>query len=244
MTPYFQHAGVTLYHGNALEVYPTLAAPNVVITDPPYGETRQKWDIWPKHWPNMVINAGSLWCWGSLRTLMVHRSEFAKFHFAQELIWEKQNGTSMLADRFRRVHELVAQFYPRDRKWADVYHQAVRIPTGDRARHIVRSKKPGHWGQVGSGTYKSGSLRLMRSVIRAKNGHRQNTHANAKPIVILRALVEYSCPQDGTVVDLFAGSANTLIAAQEVGRNAIGIEADEASCEKAARRLAQLTLGL
>jgi len=36
MTPYYEHAGITIYHGDCREVLPTLSA-DVVITDPPYG---------------------------------------------------------------------------------------------------------------------------------------------------------------------------------------------------------------
>jgi len=38
MTPYYgPHAGITIYHGDALEVLPTLEPVDVVVTDPPYG---------------------------------------------------------------------------------------------------------------------------------------------------------------------------------------------------------------
>lgn len=36
MRPYYEHAGITIYHGDCREVLPTLAV-DVVVTDPPYG---------------------------------------------------------------------------------------------------------------------------------------------------------------------------------------------------------------
>ena len=36
MTPYYEHAGITIYHGDCREVLPTLEF-SVVVTDPPYG---------------------------------------------------------------------------------------------------------------------------------------------------------------------------------------------------------------
>ncbi|HMG44586.1 MAG TPA: DNA methyltransferase [Acidimicrobiales bacterium] len=48
----------------------------------------------------------------------------------------------------------------------------------------------------------------------------------------------------GLVLDPFAGSCSTLVAAREAGYKAIGIEADEAMAEKAALRLAAAPLDL
>ena len=35
--PYYEHAGITIYHGDCREILPNMAAPSVVLTDPPYG---------------------------------------------------------------------------------------------------------------------------------------------------------------------------------------------------------------
>lgn len=37
MKPYYDHAGITIYHGDCREILPTLPKVNAVITDPPYG---------------------------------------------------------------------------------------------------------------------------------------------------------------------------------------------------------------
>lgn len=34
--PYYEHAGITIYHGDCREVLPSLPAPDLVLTDPPY----------------------------------------------------------------------------------------------------------------------------------------------------------------------------------------------------------------
>ncbi|MGH9291585.1 MAG: DNA methyltransferase [Acidimicrobiales bacterium] len=68
----------------------------------------------------------------------------------------------------------------------------------------------------------------------ARDTERQ--HRLAKPLQLTTTLVE-AAPSDSLVLDPFSGSGTTLVAAKQLGRRAVGIEIDEASCEVAARRL-------
>ncbi len=64
-------------------------------------------------------------------------------------------------------------------------------------------------------------------------------HPTQKPLPLLSYLIEKLTTPSATVFDPFMGSGTTLRAAKDCGRNAIGIEIEEAYCEIAARRLAQ-----
>ena len=37
MKPYYEHAGITIYHGDCREILPTLSKCDLLLTDPPYG---------------------------------------------------------------------------------------------------------------------------------------------------------------------------------------------------------------
>jgi 16S rRNA G966 N2-methylase RsmD len=67
-------------------------------------------------------------------------------------------------------------------------------------------------------------------------------HPSPKPLNVMRWFLErlpgYRLPGRG-VLDPFAGSGTTLVAAREEGRRAVGIEKDERYCEVIATRLAQ-----
>ena len=65
-----------------------------------------------------------------------------------------------------------------------------------------------------------------------------NHHPTVKPLKLMRYLVRLVTPPGGTVLDPFAGSGTTLIAAKEEGFNFIGIELEPEYVEIAEARLA------
>ena len=159
------------------------------------------------------------------------------------VLWRKHNGSVFHADRFRRVHEHVVQFYRGE--WSAVYKKPVT--TKDATSKTARRKgRPAHTGQIDGKAYLShdGGPRLQRSVIEVRSCHGHAQHPTQKPVGIVTPLIEYSCPPDGVVLDPFAGSGTTLVAAKRLGRKAIGIEIEERYCEIAADRLRQKVLAL
>lgn len=59
-----------------------------------------------------------------------------------------------------------------------------------------------------------------------------------KPLALLRLLVGACCPSGGLVIDPFCGSGTTLVAAQALGRDAIGVDTSADAVAVARRRLA------
>ena len=65
-----------------------------------------------------------------------------------------------------------------------------------------------------------------------------NDHATVKPLDLMKYLLTLlSTPNGGVILDPFAGSGTTLLAAQQLGRRSIGIELSEHNCEIAKSRL-------
>lgn len=244
-TPYYQDDQVTLYHGAFEDVLPALdnLQADLIIADPPYGETSLTWDHWPEGWPTKLTSyAPAMWCFGSMRMFLDRRDEFPPWALSQDVVWEKHNGSGFHADRFRRVHEHALHFY--QGAWADIHH--VTPTTADATARTIRKKaKPAQWqGKVGPNEFQShdGGPRLMRSVMPHRSMHGRAINETEKPVALLEPLIAYGCPRFGLVLDPFAGSASTLIAARNLGMHAIGVEKREAQCEAAANRLSQQIL--
>jgi site-specific DNA-methyltransferase (adenine-specific) len=66
-------------------------------------------------------------------------------------------------------------------------------------------------------------------------------HPTQKPVEALKPLIAAFCPPEGIVLDPFAGSGSTLVAAQQLGRRYIGFEIDAQHHQTATVRLAALT---
>ena len=239
MQPYYQDPWVELYLGDALEILDRKFVADVIVTDPPYGETSLSWDHWPPGWPGVLAsNAEQLWCFGSMRMFLAHTGELGEWKFAQDIVWEKHNGSGFAVDRFRRVHELALHWY--QGRWSDLYHEVPRTFDA-KARVVRRSPTDPRWhGARGQTSYTTtdGGPRLMRSVLKVRSEHRKGAdNETQKPLGIVSPLLAYSCPPGGVVLDPFAGGGTTLVAAKLSGRRAIGVEIREEQCEAAARRL-------
>lgn len=245
IAPYYTDSDVTLYLGDMREVLPALdLTVDAAVCDPPYGETSLAWDRWPDGWPSVVTTVTrSMWCFGSVRMFLSRRDEFADWKLSQDVIWNKLRSSGWVTDRFRRIHELALHWYWGN--WQSVHHDTPRITVNYRTQG---NSLPSHSGQADHYTggkraarsWADNGTRLMQSIIPAKTTWRRGAiHPTQKSVDILRPLIEYTVPPGGLVLDPFAGSGSTAVAARLTGRRAVLIEAHEPYCEVIARRLDQ-----
>ena len=150
------------------------------------------------NWVDLVIRLPKYLSW------LLRSNGMAAWRQAQEIVWEKHNGSNFHADRFKRVHELVVQLYKRSTPCEEVYKRPVYTNDAT-ARAVRRKRRPTHTGHIEAASYKSedGGPRLMTSVLYERSCHGYADHPTQKPIGILRTLLEYSCPEKGMVLDLF-----------------------------------------
>ncbi|MER7047752.1 DNA-methyltransferase [Streptomyces jumonjinensis] len=241
-TPYYSDDHVTLYHGDMRDLLPTLGVTaDCIVTDPPYNDTALAWDRWPDGWPALAAAVtSSMWCFGSMRMYLARHAEFTDWRLSQDVIWEKDQGSDFVADRFKRVHEHILYWYRGS--WRDQRKAVPRIPAVDtrsRARHHSLRTAAHLNSPIAPAIVTSDGTRLIRSVLQSPSV-RRGLHPTQKPVSVLTPLIEYASPHGGLVLDPFAGSGSTLDAARLAGRRAIGIEANEQYCETAAKRLSEL----
>jgi DNA modification methylase len=215
--PYYDHAGITIYHGDCREILPQLEPVDLVLTDPPYGMGKV-----------MVVA-------GSDRTTHIKNQQYADWDKAIDLStipWPSCGIVSFTLDW--RVPEWY-KIWPTGRLMA----WRKTNPTPSFRQQVVNAAEwiffcaPVNYRThqntqtVISGPYESSPYRK---------------HKSQKPLWLMKELLEMF--KGNIVCDPFMGSGTTLVAAKELGRKAIGIEIEEKYCEIAVRRLAQEVLPL
>lgn len=253
MRRYYEAPGVRLYLGDCREAGSVVGDQRftLILADPPYEQTSLIWDRWPTGWLEAArgwrTSDGSLWCWGTLRLFMQRAAEFSSsgWKFAQDTIWEKHNGSQPGGDRFLRVHEQAAHFYPSAVRWTDIYREPQKVPAPREHRHkkgrlVKRGASPAQTGTFPPGIYIDDGMRRQRSVWHVRSMHYQGAGtATAKPPGVLEPIIRYSCPPGGWVLVPFVGGGAEVEAALRLGRNVVGFDITETELSGAVHRMRQ-----
>jgi site-specific DNA-methyltransferase (adenine-specific) len=217
--PYYERAGITIYHGDCREILPHVTA-DVVVTDPPYGVEfsgkKAKFSdgsvrLRPGGYsipdtPEYIVSVVA----PALRQCIERFGRAVVTPGTRSLwlyppaddvgCWFSAAGTGIGRWGFTCMQPIL--YYGKD----------PHLPSGASANSI---------GQV------------------YPNSSNEFDHPCAKPMPLVAWLVRKASSPGETVIDPFMGSGTTLRAAKDLGRKAIGIEIEERYCEIAAKRLAQ-----
>ena len=214
MRPYYKQDGIAIYHGDCREIVPILNFRGLVCSDPPYGISH----------PTDYSKRG--------RGPMAHCTNYAPVYGDSDpfdprwllsvgdarILWGGNHYSSRLPDS--------SGWLVWDKERPDTLDQATcELAWTDCIKGVRRFRY------------------LWNGMMR--KGQEDLCHPTQKPVPLMKWCMSLRWT-DGisTILDPYAGSFSTLIAAKQLGRKAIGIEIEERYCEIAAKRLSQMVLPL
>ena len=223
---------------------------DLLLTDPPYGTTNLAFDKlrvdWKAFWAEMnrVCKQGApqvLFASGKFVPELLN-SNLGNFRY--ELIWEKSMAVGFLDANRRplRAHEQMLVFCQQFKKGSTYNPQFVAGKSHKRGG-ATKGKKAAHYSVASKDVPETQTnLYHPRSVLRFDSAVRgsKSLHPTAKPLELIKWLVNSYSNRGAVVLEPFAGSGTTLGACALTGRYGIGIELSAEYFEVAKRRLEQI----
>lgn len=171
--------------------------------------------------------------------------------WTEEFVWHKKNCyPGKWPNRFRDAWERCLQF--NKRKKFKMYQEAVMVPTGDwarsRLRNLSQTDRRRDESKVKSGFGKNISNWLGRdmayptNVLHLATECGNKNHSAAFPVDLPSWFIKLFTKKHDIVLDPFAGSGTTALAATRLGRSYIGIDLNYEYCEMARERLGELVI--
>jgi DNA modification methylase len=246
--PYYEHGGITIYHGDCREILPELRF-DCVMTSPPYNQ-------FISTFAESGMHAESSWV-QKISAGYCDVKDETEYQIEQNAILDML-GESLAPDgsifynhklRWRdgRLIHPMEWLRPRDLQLRQEIIWARNGSVTLNARMFAPSDERIYWFH--HGTHKWNQTAMQMSVWSIDQygsfGHARKGiagHPCAFPLGIPLRCISATTDDNDVVLDPFCGSGTTLRAAKDLSRRAIGIELDEKYCEIAAMRLAQEVL--
>ena len=256
MKPYYEHAGIKIFHGDCLEIMPTLPASSVdlVLCDLPYGTTACKWDT--------IIPFEPLWeqyrriCKGAIAltasqpfTTILISSNLKNFKHCW--VWNKGKAGNFAIAKYgpMRVTEDIVIFCNGAKlPYTPLMEDAE--PKNKRPRNIgYAQSSESTIGRMGPGaTFKFSGNENQRypknliniNITEGECNQVNRVHPTQKPVALMEYMIRTYTNEGTIVLDNCMGSGTTGVACVNTGRSFIGIEIEERYCEIAAKRIQEV----
>ncbi|MEK6881978.1 MAG: site-specific DNA-methyltransferase [Nanoarchaeota archaeon] len=233
--------------GDCLEVMRDISDKSIdmILCDLPYGRTACEWDV--------VIPFDKLWreynriCKENAAIVLFGSQPFTtdlinsnRNSFKYSLVWNKNVPTGMSAAKYRpmKYHEDILVFY----KEHPIYNPVMKSRVGKKKECYKYDHYCGESNHVKYAKIKKRydpdfvqpSTVLDFKVVPNRNG---KLHPTQKPIEICEYLIKTYTNEGNLVLDSCVGSGSTLVAAQNLNRQFIGIEKEQKYYEICLQRL-------
>ena len=232
MTLIYDHAGVRLYHGDCREIIPTLQEKaDLVLTDPPYSErvhvfaksgsiSKSQLEGEFEH-----INEGEMLEYFLLMSTVARRwvVSFIAWEHAALLYKRPPVGLRFIRFGVWVKNETGPPQFSGDRP-AQGWEAIAFL-------HNAQEKL--RWNGKGRSSVFSHTIERLYT-----NG-KWGAHPTVKPLGLVKELMLLFSNNGDVVLDPFAGSGTTGVAAKQLGRRAILIEREEKYCDLIIERLQQ-----
>lgn len=242
-----------LYHGDSLQLMREIPSHSVdlILADPPYGILNKsnpdaRWDkkidlltLWQEY-KRIIKPNGAILLFGQgvfAAELIMSNPKWFKFDF----VWDKVRKSNFLNCKKMpmRQHEQVLVFYNKPPTYNP---QMVRCEPHQRNHSRGRLDKEQTntcYGKIRATETTYSDFKYPGTIIQVQKGHSRQDflHGTAKPVNLLRWLIRTYTNEGDLVLDNFAGSGSTLIAAIEEKRDYIGIEINDKYFEICQKRI-------
>ena len=217
MNKVFENEQGVVYCGDCFEIMPRLEPVNAIITDPPYGYLKHRIEtgvnikefIWLSY---KVLKDDTFFVFFGLQPYLSFWviEALKRFKYKKEIIWYKRYSNSPVHE-IQRVFENIMLFVKGNKRFIDDWRTITR---GYKARDLV-SFAPENRRLIGKGI----------------------KHPTVKPVSLMKWLIALTTNKGDVILDPFAGSGTTAIAALEMNRKFILIEKDPEYCNLAVKRI-------
>ena len=210
----------------------------------------QEWcGLWASSWLRIIKDGGTCFVFAGRR--YAHRCiialEDAGFTFKDMLAWEKDNAPHR-AQRLSAIYERRSD-YQNAVKWEGWRVANLRplfepilwfqkpYRTGGTIADNVIENNIGAWNECALTRYNVHD-NIFSNVIRVKTEQSDHSlHSAQKPLKLMELLISLVTLENHIVLDPFAGSGTTCLAAKNLGRHYIGIDIESENIKTANNRL-------